>query len=178
MGRNPETCDKVSVIDASLVCRKMCLFINKIKTDCCERTSVGLILPDACSRSLDPGKLVTSSLYTDWELAKMLPTTAKYSQERRRAFSVWTTLQRKPDTVESATANEDNLSRFMSKLHFFLFFFHESFNFRLGCSTSVCSLMRYNAHLQSFDNKRGKKKSCVLKKATGKLLKQPLCWLM
>lgn len=39
----------------------------------------------------------------------------------RVAFSVWTMLLKKPDAVESATANEDNLSRFMSKV--FLFFF-------------------------------------------------------
>lgn len=135
-----------------------CLFIDKIKTECCDRTSVGLVLPDACNHPLDSGELVTSSIYTHWELAKTLYTTAKYFSERRRAFWVWTALQKKPDSVESATANEDNLSRFMSKLQgfFFSYYFHESFHFRLRCLTSVCSLMRYNTHLQSFDKKRKK----------------------
>lgn len=99
-----------------------CLFIDKIKTECCDRTSVGLVLPDACNHPLDSGELVTSSIYTHWELAKTLYTTAKYFSERRRAFWVWTALQKKSDSVESATANEDNLSRFKSKLQGFFFF--------------------------------------------------------
>lgn len=115
----------------------------------------------ACNQSLDSSKLVTSWLHTDSELANILHTTAKYFSKMRKTFSVWTALQKKPDTVESATANEDNLSRFMSKLQgFFSYYFYESFNLRLGCSTSVCSLIRYNAHLQSFDKKKKKKLLC------------------
>lgn len=79
-------------------------------------------MPDACNHSLDSGKTGHFSTLYRLRTGKIFSRHCQiFLVKEEDIFGFGLHFRRKADAVESATANEDDLSRFMSKLQLFFF---------------------------------------------------------